>query len=160
MLKGFSNTNMPRQGRYIKLEYAEAESFEPYVRAVNADNLLMSGLTLKAGQTWKTLPYVHNTPTPFSITEKFSDQGDITETQASGTLRDTSVAVMAEAKRLQTSDLVIKLTLQDGTKILISDPIFPAFFSYNTEGGRIGAELQKFNFSIRAEMPYGIVQMP
>lgn len=157
MLRGFFNTNTPRRGRYIKLEYAEAESFEPYVRAVNPDNVLLTGLTLKAGQTWKTLPLAAHAPTPFGVSEKDTEQGEITETVASGTLRDASVAVMAEAKRLKTCDLVIRLTLQEGSKILISDPIYPAQFNFNTEGGSVGSELRKLKFSITAQQPYGIV---
>jgi hypothetical protein len=160
MLTGFTNTNTPRRGRFIKLEYAEAESFEPYIRAVNANNLLMSGLTFKAGQSWKTMPLVIHAPTPYVISERNVEQGSITETQASGTLRDTSVAVLAEAKRLQGCDLVIRLTLQNGQKILISDPIYPATFIHNTEGGSVGVELQKLKFSFKAEMPNTVVQLP
>jgi hypothetical protein len=159
MLRGFTNNGPIRKGKYIKIEYADREDFEPYLRIVDDSGKLLTGLEFKAGKNWKTFPFTKDNANPYEITDKTTEQGDIQLIAVSGTIQDVNITNILECKNMKKAELVVVITLQNGKRWLISDPDNFAKFEYSFDGGKSGSDVPKLKFTLKSNLPYEVLEL-
>ena len=160
MLNGFSTDVLKTQrGRFVKLEYAEVEGIEKFVR-ISKMGLVVTQPTFKDGYSWRNMPIHHQAINSYNVAMRETAQGILYDTILNGSTPSVTGAIQDEfSKMVPPNSFIVKITTPDGLKLLISVLEFPAEVSFNTSGGDAETNKSRINWQFKATLPFPIAQI-
>lgn len=142
-----------QRGSYVALFYT-AES-PPFIRVTNDENVLVSSFN----PAFLNLPVSDTSPRNYEISTSNTKQGVLYTVQIEGYLQNSSSFSYSELQKMANLFFTVKLKTLEGLEFLMSDPVYPASFSFQFEGGDYGRKKKSIKFKFVAKMPYIICQL-
>lgn len=160
MLNGFSTDILKTQrGRFVKLEYAEVEGIEKFVR-ISKNGVVVTQPTFKNGYNWLNMPIHHQAINSYNIAMRETAQGVLYDIVLNGSTPSVSGPIQEEfSKMVPPNSFIIKITTPDGIKLLMSVLEFPAEISFNTSGGDAEINKSRITWQFKATLPFPIAQI-
>lgn len=160
MLNGFSTDILKTQrGRFVKLEYAEIEGIEKFVR-ISKMGVVVTQPTFKDGYSWRNMPINHQGINSYNIAMRETTQGILYDTTLNGSTPSVTGPILEEfSKMVPPNSFIVKITTPDNMKILISVLEFPAEVNFNTAGGDSETNKSRINWQFKATLPFPIAQI-
>lgn len=148
-------------GSYIQLLYVPLDSVDvPNCRhLIDPFGIWRGDIALLPNKNWFELPVVEGSR-DWEITSQETKHGDRYTATANGILKESAADAVAELRRMKKRAFCVLLGRPDLSTILIACPVFPAEFTFSTDGNGQAIDRSRTKIKFTAKNNFGFAQLP